>query len=604
MLHTHHSNQRLLTYALNEKGNSVHVDSVPNGNECGCVCPSCGSSLCAKNGGYEREHHFAHLKGSDCIDAAEKMCHIMAKEALQRLKCVRLPAIPDVCESELLQLDEVDVETHDDTSSWHPDCVGRYGDKTIWIEFSRKRDDTINWKSKEKIASREIDCLEIDLNECELDPKQVEDLLINQHGHRFWIFNPAIDIALAEVAKRKAAEEAERRIEEEARRAADREIRMSVWAAQREAEEMMLLKALSDPQYYLIVNNHAPVVRNFALTDEYKIFDLRTYDTVMDNTHRYYCPSCGREVRFYGSSNKSLSSFKHVDGDCADCTDEHYLIGAAQAILRENFYTSETFEISVAQKRVCSNRTECKLYDEAECVAKHQESFDLKSLGYVSCEKDKTLYGTHLHLCLSRQNGKGGDIGIIVDSKHDLLSVPSSYPSSLRLIKIVVSCASDLDYLKKNNLKGYHNSSTYYFRLHCIEEGILDVTRKTPRFVLQPNGTSSVIRVPFKCKDLFQPSSSQAELYLVNFNLSKAPYEDAVALGLMHCHKKGLKACFCPICSELKTNYEEPVCMHYESGLANNNPLSCQPVECPFFSFNIQLYSQLKEKYGHVRIVD
>ena len=606
MLHTYHPNQRLLTYALNKEGCLVHVDSVPNGNECECVCPSCKSSLCAKNGGYEREHHFAHSKGSDCIDAVEKVLHMMAKEVLQRLKCVRLPAIPDVCESELLQLDEVVVESHDDATSWRPDCIGRYGDMTIWIEFSRKRDHTINWKTKEKLASRDVDCLEIDLNECELDPKQVEDLLINQPGHRVWILNSAIDIALAEVAKRKAAEEAERRIAEEERRAVDREIMMSIRDAQREAEEMMLLEAMNDPRYHLVVDNHAPcVVRNFALSDEYKIFDLRTYDdTAKANTHRYYCLSCGREVRFYDSSNKSLRRFEHVDGDCGDCTDYRYLIGAAQAILRENFYTSETFEISVDQIRRCSNHAKCKLYDEAECAANKPESFDLKSLGYVSCEKDKTLYTTHLHLCLSRQNGMGGDIGIIVDSKHDLLSTPSSPSSSLRLIKIVVSCANDLDYLRRNNLKNYHNCSTYNFRQHDVEEGILDITRKTPRFILQPNGTSSVIRVPFKCKDLSQPTSSQVTLYLVNFDLSKEPYDDALALGLMHCQKKGLKACYCSICSGLNTNYEEPVCLHSGSGVANNNPLNYQPVGCPCFSINSQLYSKLKEKYGHVRVVE
>ena len=35
------NNNKYLKYALNAKGELVHIDSVPNGNDCGCVCPAC-----------------------------------------------------------------------------------------------------------------------------------------------------------------------------------------------------------------------------------------------------------------------------------------------------------------------------------------------------------------------------------------------------------------------------------------------------------------------------------------------------------------------------------------------------------------------------------
>lgn len=69
-----------LPYALNAARELVHVDSVPNGNKCGCFCPKCGESLCAKNGGEKRTHHFSHISGSDCPGAYETMLHILAKE--------------------------------------------------------------------------------------------------------------------------------------------------------------------------------------------------------------------------------------------------------------------------------------------------------------------------------------------------------------------------------------------------------------------------------------------------------------------------------------------------------------------------------------------
>ena len=51
-----------LTYAVGEKGYLVHIDSVPNGEACGCTCPECGSKLIAKNKG---QHN--HVKWSIVI---------------------------------------------------------------------------------------------------------------------------------------------------------------------------------------------------------------------------------------------------------------------------------------------------------------------------------------------------------------------------------------------------------------------------------------------------------------------------------------------------------------------------------------------------------
>lgn len=42
---------KYLKYALNEKGELVHIDSVPNGNDCGCICPACNKPLQGKNNG-------------------------------------------------------------------------------------------------------------------------------------------------------------------------------------------------------------------------------------------------------------------------------------------------------------------------------------------------------------------------------------------------------------------------------------------------------------------------------------------------------------------------------------------------------------------------
>lgn len=76
---------QLLTYAINSEGKVVHINEVPNGKECGCICPSCKEKLIAKNQGKtDRKHHFAHQSGTECDYAVESMLHLLAKEKIRK----------------------------------------------------------------------------------------------------------------------------------------------------------------------------------------------------------------------------------------------------------------------------------------------------------------------------------------------------------------------------------------------------------------------------------------------------------------------------------------------------------------------------------------
>ena len=76
---------QLLTYAISSEGKIVHVDEVPNGNKCECICPSCKEKLIAKNQGKtDRKHHFAHQSGMECDYAVESMLHLLAKEKIRK----------------------------------------------------------------------------------------------------------------------------------------------------------------------------------------------------------------------------------------------------------------------------------------------------------------------------------------------------------------------------------------------------------------------------------------------------------------------------------------------------------------------------------------
>ena len=70
---------KLIKYALDANNNLMFVDNVPNGLECGCICPGCKEKLIAKNDGKIREHHYAHASNKECITGYQTMIHLLAK---------------------------------------------------------------------------------------------------------------------------------------------------------------------------------------------------------------------------------------------------------------------------------------------------------------------------------------------------------------------------------------------------------------------------------------------------------------------------------------------------------------------------------------------
>lgn len=90
-----------LVYAPDASGVYRHVDNVPNGEACGCMCPvpDCGQTLVAKNAGSKRVHHFAHKRGT-CAWAAENVIAALAGRVLSRAGKMAFPELcfHDYCE--------------------------------------------------------------------------------------------------------------------------------------------------------------------------------------------------------------------------------------------------------------------------------------------------------------------------------------------------------------------------------------------------------------------------------------------------------------------------------------------------------------------------
>lgn len=110
---------RLIKYALDSNNNLMFVDNVPNGLECGCICPGCKEKLIAKNDGKIREHHYAHTSNKECITGYQTMIHLLAKAIIFKNKV--LPGF--VINNQLLQAKQIGLEFRMDDLNIIPDII-------------------------------------------------------------------------------------------------------------------------------------------------------------------------------------------------------------------------------------------------------------------------------------------------------------------------------------------------------------------------------------------------------------------------------------------------------------------------------------------------
>ncbi|MUK66333.1 hypothetical protein [Aliivibrio fischeri] len=75
------------------KNNKIyHIQDVPNGLNCGCVCPNCHHPLIAKNQGQYKCAHFSHHLGTECSDyQVMSYLHRYAQQLIESTKYIVLP---------------------------------------------------------------------------------------------------------------------------------------------------------------------------------------------------------------------------------------------------------------------------------------------------------------------------------------------------------------------------------------------------------------------------------------------------------------------------------------------------------------------------------
>ena len=188
-----------LTYALDESNILVHVDNVANGAKCACHCPHCNEPLHAKNGGEQREHHFAHANGKECKGAYESALHLLAKEILQETGRIMLPKSEDRnFPSGLVNIHNIEIERLDERYGIKPDAEGILDNgKRLLIGFyvSHKVDS----KKRQIIVDNNLKCIEIDVKYKALNKAELKKFLTNSDKGRKWI------VATPQLSKSKGA---------------------------------------------------------------------------------------------------------------------------------------------------------------------------------------------------------------------------------------------------------------------------------------------------------------------------------------------------------------------------------------------------------------
>ena len=198
-----------MTFAMLPHGRTAHIDDVPNGARCGCVCPQCKQALIAKNGGRERAHHFAHEGGSDCEGGTETSLHLAAKQIVADQKRLILPFSLSAIygeEEKFVELDNVQLEyVLQDPSTQQRiivDCYGENPSGKLIIEIAVHH--RVESDKAVMIESLQLPAIEIDLSDLLREMIGWEDLknaVLSETSRRRWIcIPPRIESAEPEVA--------------------------------------------------------------------------------------------------------------------------------------------------------------------------------------------------------------------------------------------------------------------------------------------------------------------------------------------------------------------------------------------------------------------
>lgn len=181
------SENLVFSYAEDADGQLVHVDTVPNGNKCGCFCPYCHAPLIARHG-ENNTHGFAH---NDKERKSElKICYMVslykrAEQIIQEKKKIHAPSYYGIFPENDIEFVDVKIDSRYERDDKQPDVIATTADgKNYLIVF------VFDYRPLhlQPIDYEELNCLEINLS---FQPfESLEKFLLEDNSKRRWLNNP------------------------------------------------------------------------------------------------------------------------------------------------------------------------------------------------------------------------------------------------------------------------------------------------------------------------------------------------------------------------------------------------------------------------------
>lgn len=537
-----------LTYALNQKRVLVHVDTVPNGNDCNCFCPNCGEKLCAKNGGNskKRVHHFAHQSGAECEGAIESALHILAKKVLFETKRLRVPSPIHKHPSHEMCFERVVLEQSDHDTGLQPDCACYNGDDCLWVEF--KKTHAVDTRKRGLIISKQINCVEIDINDCQLDYEAIKKFLVDDIYHRKWIWNSSIQLPNGDYGYCDKC-----------------------------------------PREY---GCQISFRRTIANDETGRAIDLRK-DVFDIDSHSYYCIVCGEPLTI-DYCESGLPHFAHLKENIA-CKDSDYLKEVAKEIIFQRFCKESKFVIKIPQQRKCKEHKHCKLYLEENCFTKDYIEYDIKEYGFSQCIKDTlSAKGYHCDLLLKRDNNDGEIIILLGDSNQ----TNSTYAGA-RLIKLYINSDKQLSSLSINPITNRF-ANLYTFKSECnstidcskIDEQISKLHFYDNGRFQQLTASCSIINSP--------PINAKHVIY---YRDKENNHESTQEYLLWKCFQANRKTCYCNICKSINEATAPQYCIDHRP-VDDSFHTKDLPIDCPYFKLDRDKIDRLEQSFHDLKYLE
>lgn len=522
-----------LTHAINSQGEWVHVESVPTGFACDCVCPRCHSRLQARNSikeGRKRAPHFAHAKGSDCVCNDETAQHILAKEILEECKIVLLPKLPKEENCQTLSFDKVVSEQYHEETGLRPDCICYYEDKTLWVEFKRTHE--VDARKADKIRKAQIDCIEIDLTDCNINKETIKKRIISDPEKRVWIYNKQYNYT------------------------------NKCYSSNSESFEYI-------PIPLQVIQRH------YAYDEEGRIINLnRLPQNYRVDKHQFYCFGCHQLLKI------DEDHFEHLHDD-VKCSDKIYLRNAAIEMLYYKFYNNEHLYAHVIASARCNRHGECPFFDAQYCNGNYTEEVDLKQLGYVICEKKSRLPdGEYYDIVLRKADSYRDAIVFFIKNEDCEREIDTTRPFCERWINgeedLVALRHKIVGIIRKINNRNLTCEEKYLPPSDSLYNDVM-------KFTMYHSGKYYYEEIP--CTQLLDNRQIKTAAEFT-FSGSIDP-EDAELISLMECKKRNIPGFYCKICAYLKQNegFAKPICTRFIRQGTPKHPLDKEhkPISCQFF---------------------